>query len=150
MQLNDTLKFINEVSEKFNMVKLYPNNDLSYMYGKLFTDIHDSKFDMVLTVNNNVNDLEIGIGIPYYEDQKVVSVSLESKIIISGDGAITFAHSASEPYMKITWLYEYERYGSEGVTVLMFEWEKLAMLIIEEWNQFIFEKWMQFINSMSH
>lgn len=145
MQLNDTLKFINEVSEKFNMVKLYPNNDLSPMHIKVFTDLPGFEHDMVVTININIDDLEIGIGLPYYEDGKVVSVKMEERLVISNEGNISyFAHPISERHVKPTWLAKYEMYGLTGIdrAGYVFEWDRLAAQIIEKWM-----KWLQFIKA---
>lgn len=138
MTLNNVLNFIDKASKKFNMFKLYPNNDLSAMHVKLFTDIPGAETDMAFTISSNADRLEIGIGLPYYDDGKVVSVKLENKILLSDNGDIEyFAHPVTEHYTKPTWLQKYEQYGPVDINVCMFDWDKLALSIIEEWRQFI-------------
>lgn len=138
MSLNNTLNFISKAAEKFNMTKLQSNNDLTAMHIKVFADIPGFEHDMVVTININIDNLEIGIGLPYYEDGEVVSVKLENKILLSDNGNIEyFAHPVTEHYTKPTWLQKYEQYGPVDINVYMFDWNKLALSIIEEWRQFI-------------
>ena len=122
------------------MVKLYPNNDLSPMHIKVFTDLPGLEHDMVVTINNNLDDLEIGIGLPYYENNKVVSVKMEERLVLSDERDISyFAHPISERSVEPTWLAKYKMYGITGIdrAGCVFEWDKLVACIIEKWMKWL-------------